>query len=418
MHIGNDIPLIAVDVSKNRSHAQSFLGRGRPRGGVFSFAHDREGLGALALAIESLEKETGRRPLVALEATGIYSEPVVRFVRSLGDEPLVLSPYRTSSVGKALTKEGVKTDVRDCLTIAETAYLLEPPRPISPGLKENRRLVKRCRAVTADLRRAKCGLRKLLDEVFATAVSGLGDTVYNGGFLDLFARYPHPEDVAERTPLALARTMARGTAHRPEYYLAAARKFREACRSAFSGVDRNSSATLALAHMAAEVKELTARSKELHDRVIEAARETHPELFRKISEIPSMGGYIGAALICQCGDLIATMTARELVSFAGLAPRVSQSGARTGTGMGITRRGDSYLRSLLYLAVSIAVSRDAPGIADYYRRKVSGSDKGGAHPRRSALIATAGKLLRIIHAIAVADGGKYDPTRITGIIAR
>ena len=77
-------PLVAIDVSKNSSHAQLFLERGKPLGKTFVFAHDRAGLKSLAKALEELEKKSKRRPEVAFEATGVYSHPLERFLRSLG----------------------------------------------------------------------------------------------------------------------------------------------------------------------------------------------------------------------------------------------------------------------------------------------------------------------------------------------
>ena len=97
--------------------------------------------------------------------------------------------------------------------------------------------------------------------------------------------------------------------------------------------------------------------------------------------------------------------------------RLFQSGERTGQGLSITRRGDSYMRSLLYLAARAAVSQKAPGIVDYFNRKLSGTKESGAHPRRSAVIATAVKMLGVVHALASDSGAKYDPKRVTGIIS-
>lgn len=409
--IADDIPLVAIDVSKNTSCARLFLGRGNPVGRVRRFSHDREGLRAIERAVSELRSLSGKEPMVALEATGVYSEPVERYVRSLGIEPLVLPPARTSAVGRALTKEGIKTDARDCLTIAETAYLLDVPGRVSPELKESRRILKDCRAATVAVTRSKCRLRRLLDEVFATAVSGFGDSVYNRGFLNLFARYPHPEEVRRKGVRTLARTMADGTVHRPEYYLGAAERFRRLCAEAYSGVEPDSRASAALSEEAALLAHLMDRASRLHRLVIEAAESRYPDLLSRLVEIPGVGEYTAACILCFCGDLLAELPPKKLISFVGLAPRVSQSGERTGRGLGITRKGDSYLRSLLFVAVRAAVYLGAPGLTQYYQRKISGNGKGGAHSRRSALTAAAAKLLRVMHVLA-ASGGRYDPTRI------
>lgn len=58
MHLIDSLtPVAAIDVSKNSSHAQLFLERGKPLGKAFVFAHDRTGLKSLANALKGLESK-------------------------------------------------------------------------------------------------------------------------------------------------------------------------------------------------------------------------------------------------------------------------------------------------------------------------------------------------------------------------
>ena len=45
----------------------------------------------------------------------------------------------------------------------------------------------------------------------------------------------------------------------------------------------------------------------------------------------------------------------ELVAFAGLDPRISESGQNDGDHMHITKKGNKRLRCLLYLAVTCSI---------------------------------------------------------------
>lgn len=75
----NDTPLVAIDVSKGKSHAQGFLCRGSPRGKPFSFDHTKTGFSKLEETVSALRGETGKEPAVAFEHTGVYSRVVAKW---------------------------------------------------------------------------------------------------------------------------------------------------------------------------------------------------------------------------------------------------------------------------------------------------------------------------------------------------
>ena len=68
-------PVIGLDVSKGESHAQAFSDRGTPYGKTFRFKHDLEGLASFLRYAQDLQRFTGQRPAVVLEATGHYHSP-------------------------------------------------------------------------------------------------------------------------------------------------------------------------------------------------------------------------------------------------------------------------------------------------------------------------------------------------------
>ncbi len=65
-------PVIGLDISKDESHGQAFLERGKPYRGTFKFEHTQEGLTKLLQAIQDVEHAAGLRPTLLLEATGHY----------------------------------------------------------------------------------------------------------------------------------------------------------------------------------------------------------------------------------------------------------------------------------------------------------------------------------------------------------
>ncbi len=73
-------PVIGLDISKEESHGQAFLDRGKPYRGTFHFEHTCEGLEKLLQAIRDVEHVSGYRPTLILEATGHSQSPVVQFL--------------------------------------------------------------------------------------------------------------------------------------------------------------------------------------------------------------------------------------------------------------------------------------------------------------------------------------------------
>lgn len=71
-----DRPLIAIDVSKGKSHVQGFLSFGEPIGRPFVARHDKEGMAKIAALADRLLRESGTKPAVAFESTGAYSGPI------------------------------------------------------------------------------------------------------------------------------------------------------------------------------------------------------------------------------------------------------------------------------------------------------------------------------------------------------
>ena len=59
---------------------------------------------------------------------------------------------------------------------------------------------------------------------------------------------------------------------------------------------------------------------------------------------------------------------KQLVAYAGLDPKVKQSGASLARNTAITKRGSPYLRRALFIAASVAQRYD-PDLKAYYEKK-------------------------------------------------
>jgi len=95
-----------------------------------------------------------------------------------------------------------------------------------------------------------------------------------------------------------------------------------------------------LAHM----KELTRQVDELEIQIHQWHRTS--EVSRKLEQIPGIGPITASALVASISDARNFKNARQLAAWLGLVPKQHSSGGKTKL-QGISKRGDSYLRTLL-----------------------------------------------------------------------
>ena len=92
------------------------------------------------------------------------------------------------------------------------------------------------------------------------------------------------------------------------------------------------------------LKEVDRQVEEL-ERQIQAWHRSN-EASRKLGKIPGIGPITASALVASVGNARSFKNGRQLAAFLGLVPRQHSSGGRE-TLLGISKRGDVYLRTLL-----------------------------------------------------------------------
>jgi len=99
-----------------------------------------------------------------------------------------------------------------------------------------------------------------------------------------------------------------------------------------------------LARLGDHLKELDRQVGELEQQIQRWHREN--EASRKLEQIPGIGPLTASALVATIGDARQFENARQLAAWLGLVPRQHSSGSKPML-LGISKRGDSYLRTLL-----------------------------------------------------------------------
>lgn len=100
------------------------------------------------------------------------------------------------------------------------------------------------------------------------------------------------------------------------------------------------------------LKELDRQVGELEAQIKTSHRNS--EASRKLEKIPGIGPITASALVATIGDAKNFENGRQLAAWMGLVPGQSSSGGKTNL-LGISKRGDTYLRTLLIHGARSAV---------------------------------------------------------------
>jgi len=150
------------------------------------------------------------------------------------------------------------------------------------------------------------------------------------------------------------------------------------------------------------LKQLDRQVTELEVQIRNWHRES--DASKKLEQIPGIGPITASALVASIGDAKSFQSGRQLAAWLGLVPRQHSTGGKQVL-LGISKRGDTYLRMLLIHGAR-AVIRVAERRAGY-----AGSWLARLLARRNqnvAAVALANKNARIVWAL-LAQERDYDP---------
>ena len=153
--------------------------------------------------------------------------------------------------------------------------------------------------------------------------------------------------------------------------------------------------------LAANLKEMDRQVKELEAQIQLWHREN--EASRKLAEIPGLGPITASAIVATVGDAREFKNGRQLAAWMGLVPKQNSSGGKQKL-LGISKRGDTYLRTLLIHGARSAINAaEKKAEPDSWLRKLMGRRNTNV-----AAVALANKNARIVWAL-LAHGRTFLP---------
>jgi transposase len=130
--------------------------------------------------------------------------------------------------------------------------------------------------------------------------------------------------------------------------------------------------------------------KQLYKDLAESAKG---ETFTRLQTIPGVGPFVASSLIGEIQSMERFTSAHVLIAYAGLDPKIRQSGKVLNSTGRLTKRGSTYLRRSAFLAANIARRYDPEFQKLYDKKRAEGK------PYTVAICVVARKLLTIVRAI-------------------
>jgi transposase len=156
-----------------------------------------------------------------------------------------------------------------------------------------------------------------------------------------------------------------------------------------------------IAELWAEREMLCQRLEKLDAELDRIARQD--ALSKRLMSVPGVGPIIATALLAKQIEPARFANARQFAAYFGIVPDQRSSGKQVRTA-GMSKRGDSHIRSLMINGAHSALMRAKAGSADpHHARICRWLERLG---KRGAAVRLANRNLRILYAL-MKDGGTY-----------
>lgn len=375
--------LVGVDIAKRVHHVCLVEQHGGQVGRGFTVPNTKQGLDAFCARVDKEAAARGLRPVVRVEATGVYSWPFVSALEGRYEvqifHPLQLKGAKEHGIRKT------KNDRVDARTLATTSK--QPPSTdYSDRVRLQIRELGRYREKLGTICEAQW--KRLIRNVFVT-FPGLDDqyemdTVWMRALL---AEFHSPGQVVDAGEAEIARVIreANGRA-----------SFAQQRAADVVGFCRECLTTEFVGHVLGLVnKQILARIAQLERDVAEVDNEivrlwSGVEAGFAYHHVEGMDAVTAALVYGELGRLTRYADEDKVVAAAGLDPVSWQSGqgkVRVGR---ISKQGSPVVRRVLTRKV-LGMRKTNPVIRDYYAKKTA-----EGKPYKVALTASAKRLLRLL----------------------
>jgi transposase len=389
---------LGIDIGKF-SNSLCLLNSSNGAKQIWQIDNSKAGFDLLSKKLSNVfESDFDNNLIIGMEATGHYFLNIYEFLLSLGINdksiallnPLQVKAFRNTNL------RGSKTDNVDAERIATLLHFGDYQRcNVATDKMMNLRELTRLRSnITANVGDLKRKIIAVLDRIFPEFANAFSN-VFGKTALALISEYSTPEDLAELSiddlKTVVKKLSKRGIADNKIEQL------HESSKNSIGISFGRDAFKFELNILLERLTFLNSQITELENKIAELVAELNSKIFT----IPGVGKSTGATILAEIGNIDNFNSAIKVIAFAGLDPKMKESGNYQGK-TPISKRGSKYLRGAIWQSAMVACRVNEDFKTKYQERR----DKDKSH--RYAVTAAANKLTKIIYHILKNDCS-FDP---------
>ena len=372
---------IGIDISKYKHDCIVVDDVGAIIRNAFSFDNSRTGFDQFTEMYRSLDPKEIKR--IGFEATGHYQDNFKVYLERSGIEFMELNALLVHKFKNSQTLRGVKTDKTDARLIASYLSSIEfkPYPKISYHTLALRSLCKRHFDLINERTKYLIRITNFLDRTFPEFKESINGNIKSKTAMYILHNYGIPSKIAN------INAQSYENIRKCSYGKFSVAKFNGLRELARNTVGFSCETDLF------EIRSLLRVYDTLQDEISLVENEITTHLSKINSHIPSIlgiGKVSAASIIAEIEDVSRFDSPNKILAFAGLDPRIYQSGTQEFRGR-MNKKGSVVLRRVL-MNCAESVLMYNPAFYAYYRRK---RDEG--KPHRVAISHVARKLVRVIY---------------------
>lgn len=395
---------IGIDVGADFSLMAAALPSQESVGNPYKILHSsRRSVQGAIDRIFSLSQQYGMPVRVYMESTGIYHLPLYHKLKDAGLDAFVLNPLVTHA-NKDTNIRKIHNDKLDAKRIALLGLRPDLKTSIIPDdeVAALKALLREYHTMKKEISSYICRLKNQLRQSFPQYLP-IFSKLNGKASMAVLSRCPSPESVLDAGIDVLAEIVEQASGKGAARAREKAAALLAAAQDAMFFGHGNEGICYLIRHYVEMLRLLEKQTAAVLNQIKRyLCKRPDSHLSRQVKllqTIPGAGFLTAVTLVCEIGDFSAFRRPKQLYSYFGLDPAVSQSGNSAGADMEISKRGSPYARRTLYVlalqSVSLRINGEPknPVIRAFYQEKCKSKAK------MTALGAVMHKLCNIVFAV-------------------
>ena len=380
---------VGIDVSKGKSTVCFFKPGGEVLVAPYEVAHTKDELGRLADRINAYGEEIR----VILENTGYYHWPVVKCLVECGIFVSAINPLKMKRFCSQNIRK-VKNDRIDAIHIASYGltywHELIPVQSSEDTYRELLLLSRQYHNVIDLLIKAKMNFGNLLDQV----MPGITSVICGSKLREFTTKYMHFQYIDSMGESRFVRDFCKWSkkqGYRVDHERQAKKIF-ALVQNGIPVLPHTPTTKIVVLEALRRVNELE-NSRDIILAQMNELGKTLPE-YSLISEMKCIGEGLTPRIIAEIGDIRRFHNKHSLIAYAGIDAPPYQSGSYNATERHITKRGNKYLRKVIFEVCLSYIQHKPEGdpVYEFIEKKRSEGKCG-----KEALVAGINKFLRVYY---------------------